>query len=69
SSSLALSRNGLFCPGGQHGEPASGMGVYVESEGDEGSSAKVVSVRGSSLPFSLGFGQQSLLLMGGYNAT
>ncbi|MCC1770940.1 hypothetical protein KSI10_22915, partial [Salmonella enterica subsp. enterica serovar Indiana] len=36
---------------------------------DEGSSGKVVSVRGSSQPFSLGFGQQSLLLMEGYNAT
>lgn len=44
------------------------MAVNVES-GDEGSSGKVVSVRGSSQPFSLGFGQQSLLLMEGYNAT
>ncbi|EIF0327166.1 CS1-pili formation C-terminal domain-containing protein [Salmonella enterica] len=69
SSSLALSRNGLFWGGGQDGEPASGMAVNVESEGDEGSSGKVVSVRGSSQPFSLGFGQQSLLLMEGYNAT
>lgn len=69
SSSLALSRNGLFWGGGQDGEPASGMAVNVESEGDEGSSGKVVSVRGSSQSFSLGFGQQSLLLMEGYNAT
>ncbi|HFJ3494226.1 TPA: CS1-pili formation C-terminal domain-containing protein [Salmonella enterica] len=69
SSSLALSRNGLFWGGGQDGEPASGMAVNVELEGDEGSSGKVVSVRGSSQPFSLGFGQQSLLLMEGYNAT
>ncbi len=33
SSSLALSRNGLFWGGGQDGEPASGMAVNVESEG------------------------------------
>ncbi|MCC1770944.1 hypothetical protein KSI10_22935, partial [Salmonella enterica subsp. enterica serovar Indiana] len=39
SSSLALSRNGLFWGGGQDGEPASGMAVNVESEGDEGKRA------------------------------
>ncbi|WXS25192.1 hypothetical protein WI249_03455 [Salmonella enterica subsp. enterica serovar Infantis] len=36
SSSLALSRNGLFWGGGQDGEPASGMAVNVESEGGRG---------------------------------
>ena len=68
-SSLALSRDGLFWGSGQDGEPAAAMAVKVESEGDEGYTGKVASVRGSSQPFSLGFGQQSLLLMEGYNVT
>lgn len=68
-SSLALSRDGLFWGSGQDGEPAAAIAVKVESEGDEGYTGKVASVRGSSQPFSLGFGQQSLLLMEGYNVT
>ena len=68
-SSLAVSRDGLFWGSGQDGEPASGMAVKVESDGDEDGTGKVAQVRGNSQPFSLGFGQQSLLLMEGYDAT
>lgn len=67
-SSLAISRAGVFWGGGQYGDPAAGMVVRVEDD-DERGDDKVARVRGEGQPFSLGFGQQALMLMEGYTQT